>query len=99
MGDCAREESRALVLSGKKEKTVKGLRAEDLMKNRWGRIVSRKVSAKSRGNPWIVATKRARASLGITGFCPVGGSSDLGKQLLAQAKSFYLGRSFHSLCT
>merc|ERR1719324_404253 len=82
--------ARALVLSGKKQKTTKGLRAEDLMRNRWGRIVSRKVSAKSQENAWILATKRARASLGITGFCAVGGSSDMGKQLLAEVRSVYL---------
>lgn len=82
--------ARALVLSGKKEKTTKGLRAADLMRNRWGRIVSRKVSGKSQENAWILATKRARATLGITGFCPVGGASDLGKRLLAEVRSVYL---------
>merc|ERR1740115_233667 len=75
------------VLKGRREKTVGGLAAKDLMKNKNGRVVSKKKHAAGMKQPWMVAVKAARKSLGITGFCPVGGKSPKGKYLYAKAKS------------
>merc|ERR1740115_20077 len=75
------------VLKGRREKTVGGLAAKDLMKNKNGRVVSKKKHAAGGKHPWMVAVKAARKSLGITGFCPCGGKSSEGKALYAKAKS------------
>merc|ERR1740115_420310 len=88
------------VLKGRREKTVGGLAAKDLMKNKNGRVVSKKKHAAGMKQPWMVvpltaaalsllraSVKAARKSLGITGFCPVGGKSPEGKALYAKAKT------------
>merc|ERR1711997_735517 len=82
------------VFAGRKEKTSGGLKQSDLAKNRNGKIVSKKMSAASKKKwatsklkAWVVATKKARKELGITGFCAIGGSSAPGKALYAKVKS------------
>merc|ERR1719458_1163910 len=62
-----------LVLSGKKKKTVGGLKASDLTKNKSGKVVSKKLRAKGLSNKWAKACKAARVALKIKGFCPFGG--------------------------
>jgi len=85
-----------VVFRGNKEKTSGGLKKSDLIKNRRGRIVSRKMSAratKSKGfnkiSKWGAAVKKARDALKIKGFCPVGGKSSQGKALLSKVRSLY----------
>merc|ERR1712193_239635 len=63
--------SKVLVLRGTKEKTVGGLTAKDLIKNKHGRVVSKKMSARGKANPWMIAVKKARAALKIKGFSAV----------------------------
>merc|ERR1712079_648854 len=41
---------------------------------------------------WSEACKKARKTLGITGFCAVGGSSAQGKALYAKVKSILAGK-------
>merc|ERR1712130_813771 len=79
------------VFSGKKEKTVGGLKKSDLKKSRTGKIVSKKASdaAKKRKGykkivAWGSAFKAARKALGIKGFCPCGGKTKQGQALLAK---------------
>merc|ERR1719162_674235 len=69
--------ARSSVFSGRKEKTKTGLTKSMLLKNKNGKIVSKKASAnaKTRSD----AVKAARKTLNIKGFCPVGGSSAAGK--------------------
>merc|ERR1712185_731465 len=55
----------SMVLKGKKEKTVGGLTAKDLTKNKYGKVVSKKASAKSKKSPWIQAVAAARKALSI----------------------------------
>merc|ERR1711896_124007 len=43
----------SMLLKGKKEKTVGGLTAKDLTKNKYGKVVSKKASAKAKKSPWI----------------------------------------------
>merc|ERR1719246_268364 len=71
--------ARASVFSGRKEKTQTGLTKNMLLKNKNGKIVSKKQSANSKARfaksaikTWADATKAARKALSIKGFCPVG---------------------------
>merc|ERR1719353_1485147 len=64
-----------LVLKGTKDHTVGGLKAKDLMRNKRGKIVSKKAHAHGVKNSWILAVKAARKALGITGFPPAGGKT------------------------
>merc|ERR1711965_992197 len=77
------------VFSGKKTKTVGGLKKEHLTKNKSGKIVSKKRSAFGKKNKWMAACQKARKALGVKGFSPIGGKTPLGAKLLAKAKSFY----------
>mmetsp|Transcript_140186 Transcript_140186/g.447338 ORF Transcript_140186/g.447338 Transcript_140186/m.447338 type:complete len:141 (-) Transcript_140186:147-569(-) len=82
------------VFKGTKEKTVSGLKKESLTQNKFGKVVSKKSSARAKTNyansgfkTWIDAVRAARKALGLTGFIPVGGTSAAGKALYAKAKS------------
>merc|ERR1712166_1445179 len=79
--------AKSLVLRGARQHTVGGLQAKDLMKNKSGKVVSKKAHARGQKNPWMVAVKAARKALGIRGFCVCGGKSPEGKVLYAKAKS------------
>merc|ERR1719335_1352607 len=72
------------------------MKKTDLKKNKAGKIVSRKASdaaKKKKGfkkiAAWGAAFKAARKALGIKGFCPCGGKTRQGQQLLAKTKSLY----------
>merc|ERR1712185_222402 len=77
--------AKAMVLRGSKAKTVGGLKASDLTKNKNGRIVSKKLSAKGKKSPWMAAVKKARAALKIKGFVAI----KKGSPLYLKAKEFY----------
>merc|ERR1712107_359399 len=85
--------ARSAVFSGKKAKTQTGLTQASLTKNKYGKIVSKKASARAKrvyatsgAKAWADAVK-ARKALGITGFVAIGGKSAAGKALYAKAKS------------
>merc|ERR1712025_103919 len=75
----------AMVLRGSKAKTVGGLTAKDLTKNKNGKVVSKKQSALGKKNPWTQAVAKARKALKITGFAAI----KKGTPLYAKAKEFY----------
>merc|ERR1711988_713050 len=83
--------AKAMVLRGSKEKTVGGLTAKDLTRNKAGRIVSKKQSAlakrryKSVLGAWTQAVSKARKALKITGFCAI----KKGTPLYSKAKELY----------
>merc|ERR1712124_134217 len=77
--------SKVMVLRGSKAKTVGGLTAKDLCKNKNGKVVSKKLSAKGKKSPWIQACTKARKALKITGFAVI----KKGTPLYAKAKEFY----------
>merc|ERR1712046_237322 len=77
--------AKAMVLRGSKVKTVGGLTAKDLTKNKHGKIVSKKLSAKGKKSPWIAAVQKARKALKITGFTAL----KKGTPFYAKAKEFY----------
>eukprot|EP00421_Protoceratium_reticulatum_P030303 CAMPEP_0168479836 /NCGR_PEP_ID=MMETSP0228-20121227/63676_1 /TAXON_ID=133427 /ORGANISM="Protoceratium reticulatum, Strain CCCM 535 (=CCMP 1889)" /LENGTH=95 /DNA_ID=CAMNT_0008496135 /DNA_START=1 /DNA_END=285 /DNA_ORIENTATION=- len=64
--------AKVLVFGGRREKTVGGLRAEGLVRNKRGKIVSKRRSADGRRRfgqvrGWIEALMEARRALHITG--------------------------------
>merc|ERR1711879_282392 len=77
--------SKSMVLRGSKERTVGGLTAKDLVKNKYGKVVSKNRSALSKKSPWMLAVKKARAALKITGFCAL----KKGTPLYIKAKEFF----------
>merc|ERR1712225_230209 len=77
--------AKVMVLRGSKAKTVGGMTAKDLCKNKHGRVVSKKLSAKGKKSPWIQAVAKARKALKITGFCAI----KKGSPLYTKAKEFY----------
>merc|ERR1712139_294561 len=83
--------AKAVVLRGNKEKTSGGLKKSDLMKNKNGKIVSKKMSAASKKRfsntvgPWMKAVKKARAALKLKGFVAI----KKGSPLYIKAKEFY----------
>ena len=70
--------AKAQVFKGRKAKTVGGLTRKDITRNKHGRYVSRKASARGKKNGWMAAVKRARRALKVKGFCAVGGKSRAG---------------------
>ena len=65
--------AKMVVFRGTKSKTTSGLKKSDLMKNKNGKIVSRKQSANGKKaythiKGWTVAVTKARKFLGLKGF-------------------------------
>eukprot|EP00392_Amoebophrya_sp_AT5.2_P012713 g12820.t1 len=88
--------SRVFYEKGGKTKTSGGLQKSDLKRNKSGKVVSAKASAAAKKRKgykkivaWGAATAKARKALNIQGFCPVGGATPQGKQLLAKVRSLY----------
>ena len=79
--------AKSQVLKGRKVKTVGGLKASDLKKNKNGKVVSKKQSAaamKKLGG-WLAAVAKARKALGCKGFVAI----KKGSALYNKARSFY----------
>ena len=53
---------------------------KDLIKNKHGRVVSKKQSAQGKKNTWMIAVKKARAALKIKGFVAVKKGTELYKK-------------------
>merc|ERR1719500_1567000 len=88
--------AKAAVFRGVVVKTKGGLKKNDLKKSKSGKIVSKKKAEssilsfkKNRLDKWVAATTEARKKLGITGFCPVGGTTARGSVLLKTVRSIY----------
>merc|ERR1712133_103712 len=80
---------KVLVFRGRREKTVGGLKKSDLVKNKHGRVVSKKKLAAGNRHKFPKAVVAARKALGIKGFCPIGGKTAKGQALLKKARSLY----------
>merc|ERR1711982_257605 len=81
--------AKARVFNGTKESTVGGLKKGDLTRNKNGKVVSKKSSARAKKAyqknglaKWTKAVQQARKSLGIKGFQVVGGKTARGQALL-----------------
>merc|ERR1712224_710037 len=83
--------AKAMVLRGSKAKTTGGLMVLDLIRNKAGRIVSKKASAKAKKafkntvGPWCAALAKARKALKITGFVAI----KKGSPLYVKAEELY----------
>merc|ERR1719316_947288 len=80
------------VFKGTKEKTVGGLTQDSLMKNKRGKIVSKKLNAKGKRafknvETWTEAFMQAREMLRVEGFHAINGKSLQGKALYFKAKA------------
>merc|ERR1712150_172458 len=67
--------AKSAVFSGKKERTVGGLKKADLVKSKSGKVVSKKASVRAKKNyqgsklqKWAKALTAARKALGVKGF-------------------------------
>ena len=76
--------AKSVVFRGTKEKTVGGMTKSDLIRNKYGKIVSKKQSlnAKKNGNlkGWTTAVQKARKALGLKGFVAIKKGSALYKK-------------------
>jgi hypothetical protein len=70
-------------------KSKGGLKKDAFIKNKNGRVVSKKASLKGKKSKWMVACAKARTALKVKGFQVIGGKTAAGKALYAKAKSFY----------
>ena len=83
--------AKALVWRGKHEKTAGGLRADGLMKNKRGKVVSKRRNALSARvlKNWTDSVISARQLLNLEGFVAINGNSLEGKALYLKAKAAY----------
>mmetsp|Transcript_78393 Transcript_78393/g.239796 ORF Transcript_78393/g.239796 Transcript_78393/m.239796 type:complete len:136 (-) Transcript_78393:115-522(-) len=84
--------AKAMVLRGSKEKTVGGLRADGLMRNKANKVVSKRASAHGKRQfknieSWVTSVVEARAALHVSGFVAVNGKTLQGKALYVKAKA------------
>merc|ERR1719217_1231389 len=84
--------ARAMVFKGKKEKTGTGLKADALMKNRRGKIVTKRQSARGKAmykniESWIECVMEAREALHVKGFVAINGQTLQGKALYVKSKA------------
>jgi len=82
--------SRRQVWNGTRQKNMSGMDKSCFMKNKSGKIVSRKQHAAGKRafkniRGWTQAVSKARKALGITGFCAV----KKGTALYMKAREFY----------
>merc|ERR1712196_559444 len=83
--------AKVVVFRGSKAKTVSGLTKTDLVKNKRGRIVSKKQMAKGKelyakyAKTWVTAVQKARKALGVKGFVAI----KKGSALYKKAKEFH----------
>merc|ERR1711948_108171 len=94
----------SMVFKGRKEKTSGGLRKDSLMKNKRGKIVSKKASAMGKSHyhrieGWVEAVMEARDALHTKGFVAINGKSLHGQALYAKAKTLHSERRRSSVGT
>ena len=79
------QNERLRVWKGELKKTSGGLTKGDLIKNKRGKIVSKKRSAFGKKSAWIAAVTKARKALGLKGFVAI----KKGSALYKKAKELY----------
>merc|ERR550514_2605062 len=84
--------AKALVFRGSKEKTTGGLTKDSLMRNKRGKIVSKRNNAKGKRayknvETWTEAFMQAREMLRVEGFHPINGKTLQGKALYYKTKA------------
>merc|ERR1719265_4995 len=84
--------AKALVFKGTREKTAGGLTRDSLMKNKRGKIVSKRNNAKCKRafknvETWVEAFVQAREMLRVEGFHAINGKTLQGKALYYKTKA------------
>merc|ERR1712187_142034 len=84
--------AKASVLKGKKVKTSGGLTRDQLMKNKRGKVVSKKAAAQGKRafrqiQDWVSSVVAARKALQVTGFVAINGKTLQGKALYVKSKA------------
>merc|ERR1719375_809029 len=84
--------AKALVFKGSREKTVGGLTRETLMRNKRGKVVSKRKNAQGKRayknvETWTEAFMQAREMLRVEGFHAINGKSLQGKALYYKTKA------------
>merc|ERR1711964_329496 len=84
--------AKALVFRGSKVKTVGGLKKESLMKNKRGKIVSKRANARGKQvykqiESWTAAHMAARSAMGVSGWVSLNGKTLQGKALYVKTKT------------
>merc|ERR1719494_1220950 len=88
--------AKSSVFRGRKAKTSGGLKKQDLIKSKSGKVVSKKKSDRAKLAfkknglaKWNAACQKARKDMKLKGFVPIGGKTSQGKALLARIRSYY----------
>merc|ERR1719409_1353443 len=86
--------AKLVVFRGTKEKTKSGLTREMLMKNKRGKVVSKRANAAGKRKfhqikGWMEAFMKARSSLNLKGFVAINGRSLVGKALYVKTKALH----------
>merc|ERR1719221_2092758 len=91
--------AKAMVFRGRKEKTSGGLTQDALMRNKRGKVVSKRASANakrlfqnSKVEKWVEAVMEAREALHTKGFVAINGQTLHGKALYVKAKAIRAAR-------
>merc|ERR1719277_2441935 len=76
--------AKSQVVKGSKVKTSSGLTKDMIMKNKRGKLVSKKANAAGKKayaniSAWCAAVQSARKALGVTGFVAINGKTAEGK--------------------
>merc|ERR1712050_530644 len=84
--------AKATVLKGRKAKTSGGFTRDNLMKNKRGKVVSRKAAAQGKEafrniQDWVSSVVAARKALQVSGFLAINGKSLQGKELYVKSKA------------
>merc|ERR1719330_990407 len=90
--------AKSMVFKGSRERTMGGLKKDDLMLNKRGKVVSKKASAQGNRRfvnieSWLDSVMEARKALHITGFCAVNGHTLQGKALFVKTKALMKARA------
>lgn len=84
-----------LVFSGRRFRTVGGLRSKDLIRNKRGKIVSKKRAKRGTEvfgqiKQWLSCFMSVRTSLKVNGFVAINGKGALGKGIYNKTKEMYI---------
>merc|ERR1712139_81662 len=90
--------AKSLVFRGTKVKTSGGLTKDKLMRNKRGKLVSKKANTSGKRaykniKDWTSSLAAARKALQVTGFVAVNGKTHQGKALYAKSKALYAEHS------
>merc|ERR1719164_23643 len=89
--------AKSVVFRGSKEKTVGGLTKDLLMRNKRGKVVSKKANASGKRafnniKDWVSSVVAARKALQVSGFVAINGKSLQGKALYVKSKALRASR-------